>query len=264
MDKTRFDISCQNFDNFFANQIPNLTPEAKDGLPRDIIFKLFRRGGEFNSTSTSKLNFISKLYILCRSLKKRWYLVIEDEENGLRLDQYKDIPRLIREREYGSDVAKDLVTKGGLIFGSKELCDGFAYLNRVSMSPAYNYLTGVKNMPKNPVTEADKKDQYVIKFLLNWESKKKDIVSKTGLSIPEIYVLLALYHGQETPGVSLYTELFKRAYQSSPGKIKTAFGSLQQRGYIIKYGFIKASKLQITGLGKDVIRGMLDKFLINL
>lgn len=261
--KTTFDISCQNLDNFFANQIPNLTPEAKDGLPRDVIFKLFRKGGDFNSTSTSKLGFITKLYILCRSLRKRWYIVIEDEENGLRLDQYKDIPRLIRERDYGTDKAEDLVAKGGLILGSKELVDAYAYLNRLSMSPAYNYLTGVKNMPKNPVTEADKKDQYVIKFLLKWEGAKKDIVSKTGLSMPEIYVLLALYGGDETPGVMLYTELFKRAYQSSPGKIKLAFSSLQQRGYIVKYGVIKGARLQITGLGKDVIRGILDKFLLN-
>lgn len=264
MQKTRIELESENFDRYFADQIPKITPESKDGIPRDIMFKMFRRGGDFNSNSTSKLNFITKLYILLRCLKKRWYIIVEDADRGMRLQDFNDLSRLIEEREYSVADAEDLKMSGGFVLGANDLINGFSYLNRLSSSPAYNYILSSKNAPKNKATESDKKDQYLVKFLINYESVKKLIVSQTGLNMPELYVLMALYHGNESVGATFYNELFKRAYQSSPAKIKLAFGSLQQRGYIHKYGVTRGAKLQITPLGKDVIRGILDKYLLNL
>lgn len=264
MSKTRIDLASENFDRYFADNIPKLTPEAKDGLPKDILFKLFRKGGEFNSNSTSKLNFIAKLYILVKCLKKRWYIIVEDEDYGMRLQDFNDLPRLIKERNFDIADGEDLKTSGGFILGANDLMNGFAYLNRLSSSPAYNYILSSKNAPKNKAIESDKKDQYLIRFLINYEGVKKVIVSQTGLNMPELYVLMALYHGNEAVGATFYNDLFKRAYQSSPAKIKLAFGSLQQRGYIHKYGVTRGARLQITALGKDTIRGILDKYLVNL
>lgn len=261
--KSIFDISCENLDLYFDRHLPLLTPEAKDGLPRDIIFKIFRKGGVYNSKSTSKLSFLAKLYILFRSLRKRWYLVIEDEENGIGLDQFKDLNKTIKAREYSVPDAERFVSTGSLILANKELSETFSYLNKLGMSSAANYLLKTKNPIKNPTTESDKQTQYVVKFLIHWESIKKDVVSKTGMNMPELYVLMALYHGRETVGATFYKELFKRAYQSSPAKIKLAFGSLQQRGFIQKHGIGRGAKLQITALGKDAIRGIFDKYLIN-
>jgi len=261
--KTRFDIDCENLDAYFANEMPNLTPEAKDVLPRDVIFKLFRKGGSFNSNSTSKLGFIAKLYILCRCLRKRWYIVIEDEGNGIHLAQFNDIPRLVKERDISIPNAKALTVSGGFILGDREVCDTFSYLNRLSASKPYNYLIKAKNAPKNKVAEADKHDIYIVRFLVNWEGCKKTIVSQTGMNMPEILVLLALFDGEEMPGSRLYHELFKRAYQSSPAKIKSAFGLLQQRGYIKKYGILRGAKMQITAIGRDVVKGILHKYLLS-
>jgi hypothetical protein len=260
--KTRFDATSENFDHYFANQIPNLTAEAKDGLPRDLIFKLFRKGGSFNSKSTSKLGFFAKLYVLCRALRKRWFIVIEDE-GGFNLNQFNDLPRLIKERDCSVEAAGDLVLSGGFVLADTALFNTFHYLNRLSSSPAYNYLVKAKNAPKSTVEESDKRDAYIVRFLVNWEGRKKDIVSQTGLSIPELFVLMALFHGVETNGAIFYRELFKRSYQSSPAKIKAAFGTLQQRGYIVKYGVSKGAKLQITPVGKDVLRGIMSKYLLN-
>lgn len=260
---TQFSIENQNFDQYFERELVNLTPEAKDGLPKDVLFKLFRKGGAFNSTSTSRLGFLAKLYILCRCLKKRWYLVVEDEELGLKVDQFDDIPRLIKEREYGAENAEELVTRGGFIYASKELCDTFHFLNRLSTGPAYNYLTRVKNMPANPVNEADKKDQYVVQALMTYESTKKAIVAQIGLNMPELYVLMFLYPGDEVLGSVLYKDKLKMAYQSSPAKIKLAFGSLQAKGYIRKFGQNTGARLQITPAGKDMIRSIMHKYWLN-
>lgn len=261
--KTIFDIGCENFDHYFASQLPNLTPEAKDGLPRDVIFKLFRKGGNAKSKSTSKLSFLAKLYVLCRSLGKRWYLVIEDEEKGLKLDQFNDIRRLLKERELDVENAGDLTLTGGFIFADRQLSDFFSYLNRLSTSKPYNYLVRAKNAPINPVSEENKAAAYVTQFLTNYEGRKKDFVSQSGMGIPEILVLMALFPGEEMVSSTFYNHLFKRAYQSSPAKIKSAFGLLQHKGYIRKWGVSKGAKMQITPLGKEIFSGIMHKFLLN-
>jgi DNA-binding MarR family transcriptional regulator len=261
--KSIFDISCENADLYFDRHLPQLTPEAKDGLPRDIIFKIFRKGGVYNSKSTSKLSFLAKLYIMVRSLKKRWYLVIEDEENGIGLDQFKDINQAVKDREYSVPNAERFLATGSLILANKELSDTFSYLNRLCMSPAANYLLRAKNSTKNRTTENEKAAEYVVRFLVHWEGIKKELVSKSLLSIPEVLVLLALYKENELKGSVLYHGTFKRAYQSSPGKIKAAFRTLHSKGYIIKFGVTSDSKVQITPLGREILRGILDKYVVN-
>lgn len=261
--KTIVEVSSENFDLYFAKEIEKLTPQAKESLPRDIVFKLFRKGGAFNSNSTSKLSFLTKLYVLWRALNKRWWIVIEDEDRGMTPGQFMELRRLYKRKEYGVDQARDISLAGTLVLGAKEMGESMAYANRLSASPAYNYLMKAKNNPKNPAAEADKQVQYIAKFLVHWESGKKTLVSRTGMGIPEVFVLLALYHGREVAGATLYHEVYKRAYQSSPAKIKTAFRILQQRGYINKMGVTSNSTLQITATGKDVLRDLLDKYAIN-
>lgn len=261
--KTLFDLSSESLDLYFADQIPHLTPEAKDGLPRDIVFKLFRRGGDFNSKSTSKLNFLAKLYVLWRALNKRWWIVIEDENRGLTPGQFMELRKVAKERDYSMDQAQTIVLSGTLVLGTPELCQTLSYLNRLSTAPSYNYLVKSKNPAKNHVAESEKQAQYIVRFLIHWEGSKKNMVAQTGLNIPEVLVLLALYHGKEVQGATLYHGLYKRAYQSSPTKIKAAFRSLQNRGYINKFGATSDAMLQITALGKDVLRGILDKYAIN-
>lgn len=261
--KTRFDISSENFDLFFDHELAKITPEAKDGLPGDVMFKIFRKGGKVNSTSTSKLSFISKMFILVKCLKKRFYVVVEDEEAGIKMEDFNNIPRLLKERDLGADNSDPLMARGGFLLASKEVCDTYAYLNALSGSASYNYLLKGKNSVPNPTTEADKVVIGITKFLTHYEGNKKTFVSQTGISMPEFYVLLFLYRGGEIKSSILYQEVFKRAYQSSPTKVKTAFGTLQQRKYITKYGNTKNTILQITPLGKSFLRGILDKYILN-
>jgi hypothetical protein len=261
--KTLFDISCENLDLYFDRHLPQLTPEAKEGLPKDIIFKIFRRGGVYNSKSTSKLGFLAKLYIMIRSLKKKWYLVIEDEEHGIGLEQFQALKRAIRERSATMEDAEAMIGNGGLVLANKELSDTFSALNRISMSPAANYLLRSKNPVKNGTTENEKAAQYVVRFLIHWESIKKEITSKTLISIPELLVLLAVYQGNEINGADLYRGIYRRAYQSSQTKIKAAFRSLAAREYVVKFGTTSNSKMQITALGRDVLKGILDKYVVN-
>lgn len=263
MNKTKTDISAENFDLFFSREFENISPQAKDGLPKDLSFKLFRKGGEFNSKSTSKLGFIEKLFVLWKCLNKRWWIVIEDEHKGISADQFVALKNAPKIRDYTIEQSEELIASGTFILASNELCNTFSYLNHLGASGAYNYLIKAKNSPKNKVTEAQKEKSWVANFLANYDGQKKNIVANTGLTIPEFYVLLCLYDGSEVASSSIYKEKFKRAYQSTPSKIKLAFGTLQHRGYITKYGVVKGVKLKITPLGKDVLNGIFDKYIFN-
>lgn len=258
--KTILDIGCENFDLFFDRQMNTITPEAKDSLPRDLSFKLFRGGGKWNSQSTNRLGFLAKIFVLIKALRKRWFLIVEDEENGISIEQFE---KMQKDREYSVHAAEDLRLQGGFVLGSKELMDYFHYLNQLSTSPAYNFLLRNKNISPNKVEEANREVAYIVKFIAFWESNKKSIVADVGVSIPEIYVLLCLFDGKEALGADIYNTRFKRAYQSSPGKIKISFGTLQAKKYIIKFGQGKGARMQITALGRDILRGILQKYAIN-
>lgn len=263
MQKTLFDIDCEALDIFFAHEIEKISPTAKSELPRDVAFKLFRGGGKLNTKSTSRLGFIAKLYVLWKALNKRWWIVIEDEERGMTPGQFMELRKAYRKRDYSIDQAKSLILSGSLVLANKELGDTLTYLNGLSSSGAYNYLLKGKNAPKNKTSGESKEREYVAKFLANYDAQKKGIVSHTGLTIPEFYVLLILFDGKEVPSSYIYKDKFRRAYQSAPSKIKLAFRTLQNKGYIVKYGVIRGAKLQITSSGKEILNGIFDKYILN-
>ena len=45
----KFDISNTNFDNYFSVQGAGLGESQKDLLPKELIYKLFRKGGKQNT-----------------------------------------------------------------------------------------------------------------------------------------------------------------------------------------------------------------------
>lgn len=250
-------------DLFFVHEIDKISPTAKSELPKDVAFKLFRGGGKFNTKSTSKLGFIAKLYILWKALNKRWWIMIEDEENGMTPGQFMELRKAYRKRDYSSDQAAVLKSTGTVVIANKELSECMSYLNRLSVSPSYNYLMGGKNKVHNHTEDWAKKMRYIVKVFAFYESQKKSWSSGTGLSIPEWLILIYLYSRGSVNGAPIYKEFYKRAYQSSPAKITRSFPILQRRGYIEKTGSTKLAEFNITASGIDVVNSILTKYALN-
>lgn len=261
MSKTKFDIDCENFDLYFASQLPSISQPAKEGLPKDVRYKIFH-GGDGNPKNTSKLGFFSKLYILWRCLRKRWWLIIEDEETGLSIEQFFELKAAIKKRDMGVPRAEGLTSVGTFVTGSKELCETMNYLNQLSASGAYNYLLRGKNKLPNKTAEFRRQMNYIIRFLAGYEAAKKQFVEDFELRMPEFLVLFYTYNGKEVLGSIMYNEFYKRAYQSSPTKIKLAFSTLQQKGYLKKTGDGRGAKLSITPLGVEIVNRLLDKYIV--
>lgn len=263
-DKTKWDIDNENFNFFFHKLSALMTEKQREVLPKDLYFKLFKRGGAYDTTSTNKLLFLAKAFILLKSLKKRMVIMFEDDDEGMNEEQYFKYKKLLSKRQFSVSEAENLIEDSVFVLGNKELFDTHSKLNELSCSPAYNYLIKQKNPTPNKVTQHREEQDYVAKFLTNYESNRKRIHMNSGLNMSEWLVLLALYHGNETPGSKLYGEIYKHSFNSSKTKIKVAYGTLERRGFLEKIGKWKWMKLRITPLGRDKITEIITKRLINM
>lgn len=264
MQKTRFNIESENFDLYFASLLPMISPQAKEGLPKDVLYRLFRRGGEVNGNGVYKLGFISKLFILWKCFRKRIFIVVEDEERGLSVEDFVELRTAIKLRDYGTPRAEGLVADGTFITANKELCDSFAYLNTLSNSGAYTYLKRAKNPIPNKTADFVAQMKYIARVFSHYEGNKKKWVAAYGISIPEFLVLLYTYSGKDVLGSVMYRDIYKQAYQSSPTRVKQAFGTLQSKGYLKKTGSGSGAKMSITPLGTDITTTILTKYAINI
>lgn len=258
------DIDNENFSHYFQRECSLMTTTQKELLPKELLYKVFKKGYIFDSKSTSKLNFISKLFILFRALRKRIVIIIEDDKNGMDSEEYFKYMGLLRKREYNEKNADELKLDSTFVLGNTELVDTFHRLNGLSVSKAYNYLVRSKNKDYTKPTEWRQQINYVIKFTNHYDAIRKTIAMKSGLNMSEWIVLSYLYDGNESVGSYIYKEKFRYSYNSSASKIRNAFCTLQNRGMIVKHGEGKGAKLQITSLGSDKVNEICMKYIVNI
>ena len=259
--KTKFDISHENFDIFFANHLAAITPEAKEKLPRDVVYKLWQGGGGLNVNNSSKLNFIAKLWILWKCFRKKIWIVVEDE-NGISLEHFSKLSKSISRKRIDNESLENGVADGTFVTGIKELSDTLDYLNKQSASSLYNYLKKAKNANPNKVEEWNDAMDFIVDHLSNYERTKKKWITEYGLCMPEYYVLLSTYSGP-VRGSDIYKKIYKGAYFSSATKIKVAFGNLQRKGLIVKDGVAKGATFRITALGSEMMNTIFSKYLLK-
>jgi hypothetical protein len=262
-DKTKWDLSNENFDHFFHKESTLMTEKQREILPRSLYFKLFNRGGKVDTTSTCKLSFLAKLFILIKALRKRVIIMVEDE-NGMDEEEFFKYKELLKKRQYNISNSEELIEDSVFVLGNNELMSTFHQLNSLSTSNAYNYLVSAKNPKlKNKTASYITEMVYVSRFIMHYESNRKNIGMLTGLNFPEWLVLVALFHGGEVVGSTLYKQTYKYGFNSSSTRIKQAFGTLQIKGLIQIYGKSKGAKFHITALGRDKFISIADKFILN-
>lgn len=261
MQKTKVDISTQNFDYYFANGVKDLSVKDKSEIPRDFVFSLFRSSGVLKPDSFHKVNFLERTFILWKVIKKRFFIVFEDEKKGMSTGEFIQFKKALKEKDYGQEQVGILKSTGTFILADKDLCDTFAYGNRLSNSPAYNYLNKVKVLSPNKVDQFNDELAYMNKFISHYEANRKKLVVSAGFEMGEWLVLTYLYHGEPMPSSPIYKEVYRYSYNSSAKKVKQAFSVLQQKGYIEKIGVSKGTNLRITPLGRQLVNELMIKFV---
>lgn len=263
-DKTKWDIDNENFNHFFHKLSSLMTEHQREVLPKDLYFKLFKRGGAYDTTSTNKLSFLAKCFILIKALRRRVIIMIEDDKEGMDEEEYFKYKGLLSKRQYTVSGAADLIEDAVFVLGNKELFETHSRLNELSCSKPYNYLIKAKNANANKTTQHLSEHDYVVKFLVNYESQRKLIHMNSGLNMSEWMVLIALYDGKEVSGSKLYNEIYRYTFNSGKTKIKRSYSSLEARGFLEKTGRLRWMKLRITPLGRNFITEIMSKRLINI
>lgn len=259
----KFDISSANFDNYFAIQSAGLGEAQKESLPKEIVYKLFRKGGKPNTNSTSKLSFLAKVFILIKALRKRVIVLIEDDVNGMDEEQYFKYKKLLKKNDLSIENAKELVSDVTFVLANKEIIDTYAAQNLLSVSKAYSYVTKAKNMPDNKIAVWSKEMAYMCRFLSFYESNRKRISTQTGLTFADWLILIHIYDGNEYEGAPIYKHWYRYSCNSSQNKMKVALSTLQDRGYISKNGKTFKAKYNITEFGRSKVSQVLNKYALN-
>lgn len=263
-DKTKWDVDNENFNHFFAKEAALMTEKQRFLLPKELYFKLFKRGGAVDTDSNYKLSFLAKIFILIKALRKRVTILIEDE-NGMNEEQFFAYRKQLAKCEYKVSSAEGLITDSIFVLANKDVMDTFSRLNNLSVSPAYNYLIKSKNSLRLKSKQSDyiTEVNYIAKVISYYESNRKRITMQMGIDFSEWLVLIHIFHGGAVISSSIYKSWYKYSYNSSSTKIKKAFGTLQIRGYIQKIGTSKGAKIEITALGRDKVCEIMDKFVVN-
>ena len=238
-------------------------PLEKSQLPKELMFKMFRRGAVYDAKSSNKLGIAGKMYVLVKSLNKRWIFLVEDDKEGMTEGEFLAWKASLKKGGNTVEEGGKLISRGEFALGSKELMDTYGRLNNLSVSSAYTFLVRNKNQNKSKTAEYKSQMEYLCRFLSFYEAQKKKWVMSIGVSMPEFLVLIFIYHGREVVSSQIHKEVYKYAYNSSTTQIKLAFGSLQRKGLIEKIGRSKGVKIRITGLGSSMVNDIVSKYAVN-
>lgn len=263
MPKLQFDISSDNFMYFFEKEAALMTESQKELLPKELLFRLYAKGGRVNVKETAKMSFLAKVFVLFKALKKRVIIIVEDDAEGMTEEEFFKWKKLTSKQNYSSDNAGKLITEAKFVLGNKELCDAYHRLNGLSGSPAYNYLIASKNKDYTKPKRWLEGMNGIIRFLTDYEATRKKITLETGLTMADWLVLIHLYHGNLIPSAPIHKEHYKYSFNSSASKIKMAVSLLQQRGFVEKVGVSRLAKIRITALGKDRINDIMKKYVLK-
>lgn len=262
---TTFDLENENFNYFFHKLSALMVESQREVLPKDLYFKLFKRGGDYDSKSSNKISFLGKIFILIKALRKRMIIIVEDEKEGMSIEEFFKYKDLVPKRNYSTQAAVDLIDESVFVLGSKELVDTYSYLNHLSTSPAYNYLIKAKNVDASSKSEEEySRTIYICRFLQNYESVRKKITMTTGITMSEWLILISCYDGNELHPANLYNHIFRHSYNSSRTKLKVAYGTLYNKALIDRIGYGRFMKIRITALGKDKVNEILKNLVVNV
>jgi hypothetical protein len=250
-----YDLQNENFDIYVSNTLSEMTEYERTLLPTKLMLKICTRTGSFNPKKANKMSFFEKIYALWKAKGRRFYIVVEDEENGLSHQKFQELRENIAKTKKTQKQMDDPFEKAKIenhfVLGSKELCDTFSYMNKINCSPFFNYLIKTKNSPTSNIAKYKQEMNYIIRFVCQYEAQKKKLHSNLKINMPESLVLLYLYDGEQKVSSTIHNSVFKYCYQSAPSKIKQAFITLQQKGLIVKTGRTANAKLSITEIGKE-------------
>lgn len=263
MERIQFDIVSENFDQYIQKTCLEMGPEQRAEVPVNLFTRLFaNRGRTITQRTLDRTGFLGKIFVLAKAMKKRIFILVEgnDAETAMNIHDFVNFRQAEKDRSYGEGPARELISHGHFVIGTKELMDGVAYLNAVSAGPAYTYLTKLKNGKQDSLSEWQRQREYIVKFILNFEANKKKWQREFHLNMSAFLVLIYIYPGKEVTGSEIYNIALVNAQNSSGAEIRTALSFLRNRKLLTKQGVSKGATFRVTPLGRHMVDEIMDKY----
>ena len=135
-------------------------------------------------------------------------------------------------------------------------------MNNVTASASYQYALKIKNAVPTTFPKFQKEFLYFIEIFVKYEGSKKKIISETGISMSELFVLFYLYNGKDRSATPTYDYIYKGSFQSSRATILRAFKSLKEKTLLQQTGKTNMAVYKITPLGKVKVNEIIHKYII--
>lgn len=259
-----YDIQNDNFELFFEKQLEGITESGRAVLTKIMDGKLYQADEKtVRKSQIRKTPFLAKLWILYRALKKRVWIVVENEETGLSMEDFVALREAIKKRDFGQKRAEGLMTNATFVTASKDLGEYLDYMAHLSSSPIYRYLNGYRDFKKTNTSEYKDQMDFIVKMIRFYEGNKTRWLEEKRITLSEYYVLLYLYDKEFVKGSDMYKNAFRRASGTSAYSIRTAWGTLSAKGLIVKSGTKRSMRMRITPMGTELINYVLHNYAIN-
>lgn len=255
----RIDLQNEAFDLYFADAARNLTQRQREVLPSTVYRGLFVKNQTYKISSIS---FFRKLYILLRALNKRFFLVIEDEENGLSTDAFIKLKEAEKNKEIIEDTPFEQSLGFSFCLADKDLVDWLSYINGLCNAPAYSYSLKLKNENLKQFPKYKEQVRYLGKMFLSYEKNKIKIQKDMRVTMAEFYLLLHLYDGEKKPLTSFYNGAFKDTPGCSRRTITDALRKMLFEKSIERFNSCRYAEYKITPYGTQMINEIMKKYMI--
>lgn len=255
-------IQLQNeaFDLYFAAAASNLSQRQRESLPLTIYRGLFLKNQNFK---VSSLSFMRKLYILLKALNKRFFLVIEDQENGISPDNFMAFVQAEKARELMPDSPWENSVNYSFCLADKSLVEWLSYLGGICDSPAYKYSLKLKNENLKQFPKFKEEITYLTKLLVRFETKKRAIERDRGITMSELYLLLYLYDGGKKKLPSFYNDVFKYTIGCSRRTMTDALRKMLFEKSVEKFGGFRTSEYRITPYGAQMVNEIIKSHIVS-
>ena len=262
MSAKQFDIRCENFYEYFAQECNKMLPEQKAKVISSGVHRLFTGKGKVNEKEMASIGMLGQMYILYRVLKKEVFILVADE-GGIDPKKFMELAKRKKNLVPTLEDAQELIASGMFVLSGEDLVKTMTQMHNTAASSAYNYLKKARTLAKSKSGEWRESMEYIVRFLITYENYKTVWCKDMDIDFPEFAVLLCLYDGREIAGSKIYKHIMRNKFVKNGSSIRIAFLKLFNKGFISKRGATYSMVIRITALGMEVVDNIILKYTLN-
>lgn len=202
----KYEVKSEALDLYFISEIQKLPELVLRQIPLSISFKYKKN---MNPNDVRNVSFAQKLWVLHTFCHKKVFVVAQDEECGLSLEEFCQAAAQASKDVRSEDAVVLKAEKVGLYVGAAEdVVSSVSALHLLCNSPVYKYIKKLSSVG-GKIEESDydrKRDvlSSVSSFLYNYEIAKRRLEKSKSFSPEKLFILFHYADGSLKPLSSLY------------------------------------------------------------